>query len=470
MASGDTKTEAMLNALGNGGSADEFRGCCNTKTQQYILDAIDRVQNVEDEVEELKNNPDVVDIVDTYADLQAYDTQHLTENDIIRVLQDETHSGNSTYYRFTKNPDTWTFIGEVSSAGGAIELTSADYDYPDANPTGVALWRKPAGVYWTKQGVKVYLSTYNNSASGFTIIVANSDYNYYTDIIVIYGAGSQNTYKAFKTVKATGAAEDTYTNQAFLLENRIQQTTGTSTTDVMSQNAVTSMMFADPSNGTKIQIGQASYTSGASGIVIGKESTCVGNSSVVIGRSATTAGANSVAIGRNANATRSGEVNIGAGNTFYGYNGTSYRILGGVHDPVDNHDAATKGYVDANAGSLILYAKTSDIVDQNQMSFYSDAAFTTRVTIGDIYNAAFNGKDIKIISKNVTEENFDKRITYNVYKSDYPKVCNDESMNECGFNLHIIGNYGTYMKRAIIFETFSGPTYYEFVVSIDNIS
>ena len=54
MASGDTKTEAMLNALGNGGSADEFRGCCNTKTQQYILDAIDRVQNVEDEVEELK--------------------------------------------------------------------------------------------------------------------------------------------------------------------------------------------------------------------------------------------------------------------------------------------------------------------------------------------------------------------------------------------------------------------------------
>jgi len=126
MASGDTKTEAMLNILGNGGSGDEFRGCCNTKTQQYILDAIDRVQNVEDEVEELKNNPDVVDIVDTYADLQAYDTQHLTENDIIRVLQDETHSGNSTYYRFTKNPDTWTFIGEISGGGGGSSYTAGD--------------------------------------------------------------------------------------------------------------------------------------------------------------------------------------------------------------------------------------------------------------------------------------------------------------------------------------------------------
>lgn len=46
MASGDTKTEAMLNVLGNGGSGDQFRGCCNTKTQNYILDAIDRINNI----------------------------------------------------------------------------------------------------------------------------------------------------------------------------------------------------------------------------------------------------------------------------------------------------------------------------------------------------------------------------------------------------------------------------------------
>ena len=47
MASGDTKTEALLNVLGNGGSGDEFRGCCNTKTQQYILDAIDRINSIQ---------------------------------------------------------------------------------------------------------------------------------------------------------------------------------------------------------------------------------------------------------------------------------------------------------------------------------------------------------------------------------------------------------------------------------------
>lgn len=124
MASGDTKTEALLNILGNGGDPSQFSGCCNTKTQTYLLEAIDRVQKMEDEVEELRNNPDVVDIVDTYADLQAYDTQHLTDNDIIRVLTDETHNGNSTYYRLDKSTDTWTFIGEIPTPKFTIERVS----------------------------------------------------------------------------------------------------------------------------------------------------------------------------------------------------------------------------------------------------------------------------------------------------------------------------------------------------------
>lgn len=124
MASGDTKTEALLNILGNGGDPSQFSGCCNTKTQTYLLEAIDRVQKMEDEVEELRNNPDVVDIVDTYADLQAYDTQHLTDNDIIRVLTDETHNGNSTYYRFDESTGTWTFIGEIPTSKLIIERVS----------------------------------------------------------------------------------------------------------------------------------------------------------------------------------------------------------------------------------------------------------------------------------------------------------------------------------------------------------
>ena len=201
MASGDTKTEQMLNVLANGGDASQFSGCCNTKTQNYILGAIGRVQSVEDEVEELKNNPDVVDIVATYADLQAYDTQHLTENDIIRVLQDETHDGNSTYYRFTKNPDTWTFIGEISEGGGGggvTVLTTDDYNFPENNPFLIAGWLLPVGQYIIAPNTDFMpdgnSTTYKTDQEiGVLVLTQIPNNNYATYICSVYNG--ENLYK-----------------------------------------------------------------------------------------------------------------------------------------------------------------------------------------------------------------------------------------------------------------------------------
>lgn len=113
MAKGDTKTNQYLDIAANGTRADlPTDTCCETRTQTLIRGVAERIMDVEDEVEEIKNNPDVVDIVATYADLQTYDTQHLTDKDIIRVLQDETHDGESTYYRYNKQSSTWTYVGE----------------------------------------------------------------------------------------------------------------------------------------------------------------------------------------------------------------------------------------------------------------------------------------------------------------------------------------------------------------------
>ena len=77
----------------------------------FVLSSIDFLQN---EIDTIKNNPDVVDIVATYADLQAYDTSSLTDKDIIRVLADETHNGQSSYYRWNKSTGTWSFIGTIN--------------------------------------------------------------------------------------------------------------------------------------------------------------------------------------------------------------------------------------------------------------------------------------------------------------------------------------------------------------------
>lgn len=57
MASGDTKTEHLLDVLANGSRADiPTDNCCNTKTQNYILGAVDRMISLEEEVEELQQD------------------------------------------------------------------------------------------------------------------------------------------------------------------------------------------------------------------------------------------------------------------------------------------------------------------------------------------------------------------------------------------------------------------------------
>lgn len=69
------------------------------------------IDAVAQDLEDLKNSPDVVDIVPTYAALQAYDTSKLGDNDEVRVLADETHDGASAYYRWDKTNNQWVFIG-----------------------------------------------------------------------------------------------------------------------------------------------------------------------------------------------------------------------------------------------------------------------------------------------------------------------------------------------------------------------
>lgn len=67
-------------------------------------------------IEEVKNNPDVRDIVQTKQDLDNYDTSILGNNDIIRVLIDNTHDNASTFYKYDKPNSTWNYIGQASDS------------------------------------------------------------------------------------------------------------------------------------------------------------------------------------------------------------------------------------------------------------------------------------------------------------------------------------------------------------------
>lgn len=64
---------------------------------------------LQEQIDAIAASSDVVDIVGTYAALQAYDTSTLSANDIIKVLTDETRDDAITYYRWTGS--AWTYVG-----------------------------------------------------------------------------------------------------------------------------------------------------------------------------------------------------------------------------------------------------------------------------------------------------------------------------------------------------------------------
>lgn len=61
------------------------------------------------EIEAIEASSDVVDIVGTKAELDAYDTSTLKDNDIVKVLQDETRNDAITYYRW--NGTAFIYVG-----------------------------------------------------------------------------------------------------------------------------------------------------------------------------------------------------------------------------------------------------------------------------------------------------------------------------------------------------------------------
>lgn len=158
----------------------------------------------------------------------------------------------------------------------------------------------------------------------------------------------------------------------------VVQTTGTSTDDVMSQNATTSMVFNDPERRRRVQIGRSSLADSDNNIAVGNSAIARAEKSIAIGGgteirsdystalgalakvvyntthgtalgfgATVNAGSDySVALGSFSSTSRAGEVNVGTGGQGVGYNSTNYRVIGGVHEPVEEHDAATKGYVD----------------------------------------------------------------------------------------------------------------------------
>lgn len=75
----------------------------------------DADDNLQSQIDTIKASSDVVDIVGTYAELEEYDTSKLNDNDIVKVLEDETHDDDITYYRWSTSTEEFSFVGSLSA-------------------------------------------------------------------------------------------------------------------------------------------------------------------------------------------------------------------------------------------------------------------------------------------------------------------------------------------------------------------
>lgn len=223
---------------------------------------------LQEEIDAIKNSPDVVDIVATYAALQTYDTSKLGDNDIVRVLADEQHDGASTYYRWNKQSGTWTYIGEVgdyytkgqvdtlladkqdeltagenisivedggslviSALGNVRVLTTDDYNYPENNPSGVGVWKLETGVYRTEGSVNVYPHTGTLITPSKHELLFVSGKSAYVYTMRYNGARTMAMFSADRTT-GVGQDEGSIFSNSLVVDNL----TSTSTSNPLSAN------------------------------------------------------------------------------------------------------------------------------------------------------------------------------------------------------------------------------------------
>ena len=385
MASGDTKTEAMLNVLGNGGSGDEFRGCCNTKTQQYILDAIDRINRIQP-----GGSYDAGTGINIADNTISVDTTTIQEK-VITVLTDD--DANITIHDGDDDIDyiaTWLLDGgtykladdaTVEIVANMVDNGDDTYSVDDifnADDKPLIITNNDLSIE-TNPDITILCSYGGGTYNAINSHGVASDHNWFTDPFTGtdgYEAGHSGlvpaplTTDADKFLKSDGTWQEAGGGGPTVV-----QITGSSTTDVMSQNATTGMVYADPSNKTQICLGTSANAQGSFSIGLGyssqakaSNSVSIGvnanvgtysNNSVALGRETSVASPSSVALGFGASAQNVGEINIGTNNALgYGWNNTDYRIIRGVHDGQDAHDAATV----AQGNTLSTSAPTTSTV------------------------------------------------------------------------------------------------------------
>lgn len=372
--------------------------------QKVEAEATTRAQediNLQSQIDGLVASSDVKDVVGNYSELQDYDKSTLGDNDIIKVLQDETHDFATTYYRYSAATQSFDLIGEegpyytkaeadsklstqftvqltpirqqVDENTNSINLHSndianfrGDIETLRMDKLGVNKLLEGTGIKIEKSGSDQSTTlTISAEGGGGTVIDALDSHD--TTAALSANMGREINEKAnalnekFTTAapaigfdatagyQAVAAGFNAKAGESSVAVGRNTSTTSASSVAVGDGAKTTGYTTiavgrdASASMPSDIAIGPGTTANANNGLAIGAAAIASANGSIAIGVSANAAAVNSVSFG--VAAAEQGEFSIGARNS--GYKNSNYRLLTGLYDPQNDHDAATKAYVDA---------------------------------------------------------------------------------------------------------------------------
>ena len=392
-------------------------------------------QEIWTEIETIEASSDVVDVVGTYAELEAYDTSKLKDNDLIKVLQDETRDDAITYYRWSTTAETFTYVGSE-------------------------------GPYYTSSEVDTLLGGKQNTLTAGSNIQINGDTISATDttysvmsgasagsagtsgLVPAPAAGDQN--KALKgdgtwgevssgTVFYMNASESGTTRHLY----KSSDMTGLATMqDIIDANEEGQVIVristsVDPSMYSDMYLQNAYVASGDYQMIFldnqyyySFDTTLTSDNTFQFAKSEVqrklTAGTNIQINGNTISATDTTYSN------FVGTDGLDNGVAGLVPAPLTTD---TNKYLKSDGTWATVSGGGSQVtafyVDANPLStgtknFYSDSAKTTSATLSDICSAALNGGAV------VVDSDTDYDISYTVLN---PETFEDDGSTYSAFNL-----------------------------------
>lgn len=246
--------------------------------------------------------------------------------------------------------------------GKAKVLTTADYNYPTNDPTCVAIWLLPDGVYTNTNGVTyavTNVSTQNVTEKGL-IVKATDDTH-----ILIY------EYNYAPITDGKGCGYITIVNSEGVEQSIYRRGILT-----------TKQIYNDHNQGKMIQLGANSTCAGSNVITVGYNSKTNANDAIAIGDSSQATASNAISLGKLAKCSGKDSVSIGNGANTSVSNGVSV----GASSVVSGADSiGIGGSAQASANYTIAIGRSSQATQQGASAFGSSA------NAHHLYSVCFTG-------------------------------------------------------------------------------